>query len=371
MVHDRTRELKQLALYDRLTGLPNRAHLLERLVVAIKRMHNSDPQKCGLLFLDFDRFKIVNDSLGHEIGDELLIQIARRIEGVLASEKIHGREAFAARLGGDEFVVLVENSLSGDDDAIAMAETLLKVLSVPYGLSGHELHCTASIGITTSDIGYDRSHDMLRDADTAMYRAKIAGKGRYVVFNRKMHEEAVHRLTFEGELRHAIERHELRLMYQPIYHMQSALIKGFEALVRWDHPTRGTVSPVDFIALAEETGFILPVGKWVLDEACRQLGLWRQADPAFADTTISVNVSRRQLADESLIGSVGAALRAHNLPAQVLNLEITESVVMDKELDARSVLAGLRKLGVGLHLDDFGTGYSSLNCLHTMPLTCL
>jgi diguanylate cyclase len=371
MVHERTRELKQIAMVDRLTGLPNRAHLLERLAAAIHRSNGPEAGQYGLLFLDFDRFKIVNDSLGHEIGDELLIEIARRIEGVLAAETLRGQDGFAARLGGDEFVVLLDINKGGDPAARAAGEAILDALAAPYRLAGHEMHCSASIGITTSSVGYERPHDMLRDADTAMYRAKLAGKGRCVVFDQQMHDEAVHRLTFESELRRAIERKELRLLYQPIYHVQSSLIVGFEALVRWEHPQRGMISPLEFIAIAEETGFIVPLGQWVLHEACRQMAEWRKADAAFANIRVNVNVSRRQLGDDGMIHSVEEALRLNDLPAGALNLEITESVVMDRALGSPAILAGLRKLGVGLHLDDFGTGYSSLNCLHTMPLTCL
>ena len=370
MVHDRTMELKRIALYDRLTGLPNRAHLLEQLAGAIRRSQAPQPVQCALMFMDLDRFKVVNDSLGHEVGDGLLIQVGRRIEEVVAGEKARGHKVFAARLGGDEFVVLLENSHEVSE-ACAIAESLLTALAVPFEVGGHELHCSASIGITTSDIGYARSHDIMRDADTAMYRAKLAGKSRFVVFDQKMHEEAVHRLTFENELRRAIERHELRLVYQPIYHVQSSKIVGFEALVRWHHPERGIVSPADFIALAEETYFILELGQWVLNESCRQLAQWRQADPAFANIKMSINVSRRQLADSMLAKTVEDTLKAHALPPQAINLEITESVFMDHTVDTINILNGLRKLGVGLHLDDFGTGYSSLNCLHIMPLTCL
>jgi diguanylate cyclase len=369
MVHDRTRELKHLAMHDRLTGLPNRAQITEKLAQAIERSKGPERVKSALMFLDFDRFKIINDSLGHEIGDRLLVQIAERLQRVLASDRVNGREGMAARLGGDEFVVLLEK-IGGEEDVKEVVERLLKTLAVPYVFKGHEVQSTASIGITTTDFEYARPDEMLRDADTAMYRAKAAGKAQYVIFDKSMHEEAMSRLTLESDLRRALERQDLRLVYQPIYSIQTGKIVGFESLVRWQHPSRGVVGPVSFISLAEETGFIVPLGLWVLREACRQICEWRKRGIA-ADLMVNVNVSRRQLSEPSFVEDVRGILREFQIPKGTINLEITESMVMDGTEHTRSVLLKLRELGLGLHMDDFGTGYSSLKCLHALPLNCL
>ncbi len=322
------------------------------------------------MFLDFDRFKIINDSLGHEVGDKLLVQIAHRLQRVLATDRVHGREGIAARLGGDEFVILLEK-INGETDAQEVVESVQRALAVPYAFKGHEVHSTASIGITTTDFAYERPEDMLRDADAAMYRAKAAGKAQYAFFDKSMHEEAMSRLTLENDLRRAIEQNDMRLMYQPILSVQTNRIVGFESLVRWQHPKRGLIGPLSFIALAEETGFIVPLGLWVLEEACRQLKEWHALGGAAAEITINVNVSRRQLADVGFVKSVRDVLQRHDVPKGKLNLEITESMIMDNPTQTRKVLHELRDLGLGLHMDDFGTGYSSLHCLHVMPLSCL
>jgi len=369
MVHDRTRELKYQAMHDRLTGLPNRMQLQEKLAEAIARAKGAEPVRSALMFLDFDRFKIINDSLGHEIGDRLLVQIAQRLQRTLASDRVNGHEGMAARLGGDEFVILLEK-VKEEADVVEVVDRLLRALAVPYVFKGHEVHSTASIGITTTDFDYTRPDEMLRDADTAMYRAKANGKAQYVIFDKSMHEEAMSRLTLESDLRRAIERDDLRLVYQPIYSVQTGRIVGFESLVRWHHPKRGLVGPISFIALAEETGFIVPLGMWVLNEACRQISEWRKLDEA-KDITINVNVSRRQLAEPTFIEDVRKVLEHFQVPPGTLNLEITESMIMDDAEHTRKVLHKLRDLGVGLHMDDFGTGYSSLKCLHAMPLNCL
>ncbi|MGN6368261.1 MAG: GGDEF/EAL domain-containing response regulator [Phycisphaerae bacterium] len=369
MVHDRTRELKHLAMHDRLTGLPNRAQIQEKLARAIERAKGPSPVKSALMFLDFDRFKIINDSLGHEIGDRLLVQIAERLQRVMASDRINGREGMAARLGGDEFVVLLE-CIRGDEDVKEVVERLLKTLAVPYVFKGHEVQSTASIGITTTDFGYERPDEMLRDADTAMYCAKAAGKAQYVQFNKSMHEQAMSRLTLESDLRRALERKDLRLVYQPIYSVHNGKVIGFESLVRWQHPSRGLVGPVSFISLAEETGFIVPLGSWVLREACRQICEWQKKGIG-RDLTVNVNVSRRQLTEPSFVEEVRGILQEYEIAPGTINLEITESMIMDGADHTRAVLLKLRDLGLGLHMDDFGTGYSSLKCLHALPLNCL
>ncbi|HUO07122.1 MAG TPA: EAL domain-containing protein [Phycisphaerae bacterium] len=370
MVHDRTRELKHLAMNDRLTGLPNRMQIQERLAAAIARAKGPNPVRSALMFLDFDRFKIVNDSLGHEIGDRLLVQIAERLKRVLAGCRINGHEAMAARLGGDEFVILLEKA-GNDWEIKEFVERLLRTLAVPYVFKGHQVQSTASIGVTTTDFGYERPEEMLRDADSAMYSAKAAGKGRYVIFDKSMQEQAMSRLTLESDLHRAVERNDLRPVYQPIYSVQTGRIVGFESLVCWKHSTRGIVGPISLISLAEKTEFIVPLGFWVLREACRQISRWRKLGSVAKDISVSVNVSRRQLAEPCFVSNVRGILDEFQIPGSAINLEFTESMVMDNAEHTRAVLLQLRALGLGLHMDDFGTGYCTLKCLHALPLNCL
>jgi predicted signal transduction protein with EAL and GGDEF domain len=386
MVQQRTRELTELALHDRLTGLPNRMLLNDRLTQAVQR-HQRDPANhhFAVLFLDFDRFKIVNDSLGHEMGDRLLVEIGKRLSDSLrttdtiapgsapaaaAAAAIDNRST-AARLGGDEFVILLDG-LAATSAAARIAERLLKTLGEPYQLKGHEVSSTASIGITTSDIDYACAGDVLRDADTAMYHAKAAGRARFVIFDRKMHEEVMARLALENDLRHALERGEMLLHYQPVMSLATGRIEGMEALLRWRHPARGLVPPADFIGCVEETGMILGIGAWVLQQACRQLRQWQLRFGAqIPDFFMSVNVSARQLSTPGLVAQVSQILRETQVPPQTLALEITESVMIRDAENAVRVMRELRALGVRLQMDDFGTGYSSLSCLHQFPLNCL
>jgi diguanylate cyclase (GGDEF)-like protein len=380
MVQQRTRELTELALHDRLTGLPNRMLLNDRLTQAVQR-HQRDTANhhFAVLFLDFDRFKIVNDSLGHEMGDRLLVEIGKRLSDSLRSTDTVAPTApvaadsgsTAARLGGDEFVILLDG-LAATADAARIAERLLKTLGEPYQLKGHEVSSTASIGITTSDIPYESAAEVLRDADTAMYHAKAAGKARFVIFDRKMHEEVMARLALENDLRRALERGEMFLHYQPVMSLATGRIEGMEALLRWRHPARGVVPPGDFIGCVEETGMILGIGAWVLQQACRQLRAWQMRFGAqIPDFFMSVNVSARQLSTPGLVGQVSQILRETGVPPQTLALEITESVMIRDAENAVRVMRELRELGVRLQMDDFGTGYSSLSCLHQFPLNCL
>ena len=352
---------RHAAFHDSLTGLPNRALLTDHLQLSIDRSKLNNGHLFALLFLDLDRFKNINDSLGHVAGDQLLIAIARRLEECLRPTDT------AARLGGDEFAILLDG-LEDYSHAIQVAERAQKELTRPFNLNGHEVYTTASIGITLCSTGYEQPESILRDADTAMYRAKEKGKARHEVFDLVMHAKAVTRLQLENDLRRAVERQEFQLHYQPIVSLATAKIVGFESLVRWQHPQRGMVSPLDFISIAEETGLIVELGLWVLREACRQTREWQQKDPSLM---ISVNLSGKQFTQPDLIDQIKRILDETNLDPRSLKLEITESVVMENADTASSMLMQLRALGIQSSIDDFGTGYSSLSYLHRFPVNTL
>ncbi len=356
------------AFHDALTGLPNRAMFIDRLKVAIARFERHKERQFAVFFIDLDRFKLVNDSLGHLNGDNLLVEVARRLKGVLRSSDI------VARLGGDEFMVLVED-LHDPNDAFLLARQIQDVLSQPFEIGGHELFISASIGIALSGTGYTRPEAMMRDADTAMYRAKAAGKARSEIFDKEMHTQGVKRLQLETELRRAIQRDEFTIRYQPIINLETSQIAGFEALVRWQHPERGLLAPGEFISVAEETGMIVQIGQWVLRESCRQMQVWetrrRLHDPDNLPLTMSVNLSCKQFLQPDLVEQVEAALSEAGLPASCLKLEITESHIMENPDSAIAMMNRLRALGVEFSLDDFGTGYSSLDHLHRLPVSYL
>ncbi len=354
-------ELVQGALHDPLTGLPNRLLFMERLGHAILRARRRDNPQFAVLFLDLDRFKVVNDSLGHHVGDELLVTIAKRLEACLRTEDT------VARLGGDEFAILLE-SIIDVTDATRVAERIRQELTAPVNLSGYEVFTSASIGIALSSISYDRPEYLLRNADMAMYRAKASGLAHYEVFDRKMHAEALSRLQMETDLRQAVERSEFHLHYQPIVALESGTIMGFEALLRWNHPAQGPVSPLDFISLAEETGLILPIGRWVLEEACRQVQAWQSRSPRGQPLSVGVNLSVKQFSQPDLVDQVRSVLRETGLDPHALKLEITESVIVDNADFATHMLEELKSLGVHVFMDDFGTGYSSLSYMHRLPL---
>ncbi len=357
-------QLLKDAFYDSLTGLPNRALFMDRLGVAIARNHRHPEQHFAVLFLDLDRFKNVNDSLGHAIGDQLLCAVAERLSPLLREGDT------VARLGGDEFAVLLEDIPDGHKPTL-VADRIQRAFSVPFVLQEHEVFTSASLGIALSETGYDRPEEVLRDADIAMYRAKSNGKAQYAVFDREMHARAVAVLTLENDLRRALERREFVLFYQPIVDLGSGRISAFEALVRWLHPQRGLLHPRDFIPTAEETGLIVQIGRYVLHEACRQLVHWQRDFPSFQSLAISVNLSGREFLQSNLVDHIAAILADTGLSPRRLRLELTESTLMADRRPVPERLLQLRELQIELHIDDFGTGYSSLNYLQQLPADVL
>jgi diguanylate cyclase (GGDEF)-like protein len=346
----------QHARRDPVTGLPNRVYFLERLEQALTR-----GVRAHVLFLDLDRFKLVNDTLGHSAGDDLLRQVGTRLREVIETDNC------LARFGGDEYAVLIEDGAA--EDVRALATTMLAAVEAPYLVRGEEVTVGASIGIAVNQDGA-LAGDLLRDADTAMYRAKHAGGGRYVAFEKSMHTSLVRRASLETDLRHAVERDELFLMYQPILDLQTGRVHTAEALVRWKHPTRGTISPTEFIPLAEETGLIVAIGRRVLALACEHASLWTAPDTT-GPPGVSVNLSTRQLMDPDLVADVTQILAATGLAPSRLLLEITESAFVNDATSALERLQQIRDLGVRLAIDDFGTGYSSLSYLRSFPVDIL
>ena len=355
--------LQHDAFHDALTGLPNRALFKDRLGMAIERTRRRPGGNFAVLFLDFDRFKVVNDSLGHAAGDALLVALGERLRGcVRPSDTV-------ARLGGDEFVVLLEDV--GPDAALETAERLREVLRRPFLLEGRSVPITGSTGVVASGAGYAHPDEVLRDADIAMYRAKALGRGRVQVFTPDLRERAVSRLAFESDLRAAARRGELEVHYQPIVATQTERPVGFEALVRWRHPVMGLIGPQEFIPVAEELGIVADIDRWVLREACAQVLRWQQAFPTRPPLTLNVNVSGQGFARPGLAEEVAGVLRETGFDPCCLKLELTESVLLEGSGAVSATLAQLGSLGVHLHLDDFGTGYSSLAYLQTFPLDVL
>ncbi|HET6866263.1 MAG TPA: EAL domain-containing protein, partial [Solirubrobacteraceae bacterium] len=353
--------IRERAVHDPLTGLPNRVLFVDRLEHALARLGRQD-SLAAILFLDLDHFKLVNDSLGHHVGDELLTAAAPRLRQALRSSDT------VARFGGDEFGILLED-IASERDAIETAERIAAIFARPFVLSGSEHFVTTSIGIALAR-GGERADELIRDADAAMYRAKDRGRARYEVFDEGMRGRAIERLRVENDLRRAIERGELRLEYQPVVSLSNFSIVGVEALLRWRHPQRGEVPPSEFIPIAEENGLIEPIGRWVLEHACRQAAQWYRARPDAAPLTMSVNLSAVQVR-RSLPDVVRSVLRSTGLDPACLSLEITETVMVRDAEGLGEVLQALKALGVRLVLDDFGTGYSSLSYLTRLPLDVL
>jgi diguanylate cyclase len=383
MVAERTLDLRRAALHDKLTGLPNRACFYERIETMLRRSKADPSYQFSVLFIDFDRFKVVNDSLGHEVGDKLLIAIADRlylgvhgpVQAAVRStagksfdvEGSDGSGHMCARLGGDEFVIALDG-LHTEEQIRPMVQRIMEIMARPYCINGHEIQSTASIGVSTTVISPQNREELLRDADTAMYRAKSAGRNRWIMFDPHMHDEAVCRMSLEGDLRRAILADELILHYQPIVNVESGRLTGFESLVRWHHPTRGVLRPDQFIQVAEETGLIIPLTNKLINQACAQLAEWSNAGPVASRLSVNVNLSQRQMSDPALTGIVANALKSHGVGPDRLQLEITETSIMDDPDRALGVIQSLRTLGIRLYMDDFGSGHSSLNCLHRFPL---
>lgn len=348
--------LRHEAFYDLLTDLPNRALFMDRLEQAIIRSQRYQDEHFAVLFMDIDQFKLINDSLGHSVGDDLLKVVAEQLEKCLRATDT------VARLGGDEFVMLL-NNIHHIDEAIQVAERILKAIGNPVVLSGHQVVISTSIGILFSDPGYDSPMAYLRDADIAMYWAKSQGKARYEIFTASMRESVIYRMGMETDLRQAIEAGQIQVYYQPIVSLQSGQVISFEALLRWTHPLLGPVSPARFIEVAEETGLIHSLGQLVLREACRQTAAWQREFPLETPLMVNINISRRQFIQKDLVERISAILEECGLAADALNLEITESVIMQDMRATDRMLNQLKQLGVHIEMDDFGSGYSSLNHL--------
>jgi PAS domain S-box-containing protein len=376
LVHD--------AFHDPLTNMPNRALFLDRLEKTVARAKRHEDYKFAVLFIDIDRFKIVNDSLGHHAGDELIIQFSKRILHSLRLEDVISRpttphspadewntkDDTLARLGGDEFTVLLDD-LRSPTDSIRVASRIQQSLVEPFVIAGQEVFTTASIGIAASSQSYASAADVLRDADIAMYRAKAQGKARCEVFDQATHDQAVGRLKLETDLRRALEREEFRVYYQPIVSLTSGKIAGFEALVRWERPGVGIVCPEEFISVVEEMGLIVFIGNWVLRKACDQAHRWHLANPGERLLTMSVNVSGRQFKQPDIVEQVEKIVRETQVDPAAIKLEVTETVTMDNAERTIRIVNGLKNLGVRLSIDDFGTGYSSLSYLRRFPIHTL
>lgn len=354
-------ELRRLALQDPLTRLANRALFRDHVERALAHQRRT-PVCHAVLFLDLDRFKTVNDSLGHAAGDELLTIVAERLTSRLRPGDV------AARLGGDEFAVLLENTST--NDALAVAQRVIDVLTLPFTVQGRDVSLSASVGVAFSD-AVESAEAFLRNADVAMYRAKAAGRGRHEVFRAEMHHDALRRLNLEAGLRRAVDDDQLALHYQPVVGLATGRVAGMEVLVRWRHPHGGLIPPGEFIPVAEETGLIRPIGRFVLRTACRQAELWRRAMPGRPPLSLCVNASVRQIEDDAFYDEVRAALADTGFPAEALTLEITESLFMSDFEETITRLCRLKSLGLRLAVDDFGTGYSSLNYLRTLPIDIL
>ena len=357
-------QLNQIAFHDGLTGLPNRGRFHTLLAQALAASKVEPGRHFAVMFLDFDRFKLINDSMGHSAGDEFLVQVSRRIQDSVRPGDV------VARLGGDEFAVLAHD-VAEVDQATSLAERLQAVLKKPLQISGVNVTTSASIGITFSALGYSRPEEMLRDADIAMYRAKTSGKARHALFDAALHTQLSQRVQLEADLRHAIATGQLAVAYQPLFRLDTGTLTGFEALARWDHPVLGPISPGTFIPIAEECGLIVELTDFMLTRSCAQLRAWQLRDERLRDLRVQVNVSSNDLAHAGLAARVERALHAAGVEPRRLTLELTENILMQRVEGSIATLQGLRQLGVGLAIDDFGTGYSSLSYLSRLPIDVL
>jgi len=380
--HRRTSEnrLHHAATHDPLTGLPNRHYLKEILEARFVDEALGRRQCDALIFLDIDDFKHINDSLGHVVGDQLLVAVGQRLHARLQTFRaeangstvsdLEGPQHFVARMGGDEFVVFLSD-LCEEALAVDFAEAVCDDLGVPYSICGQELHLGCSLGVAFKSPATATHEELMGNADLAMYRAKLDGKRRVAVFDQEMRQSVLKRLEMENALRVIVKNDELRLEYQPIIDMQSGQIVSMESLARWHHPQRGLISPADFISVAEETGQMNAIGRWVLEEACSALNVLNRTRAPEAAISVSINVSKRQLVDEAFVSMLQQVLGEQNLPGNLLNLEFTEALIIDNCDEMVRRLEEIRALGVGLHLDNFGTGYCSLSCFHRFPVDVL
>ncbi|GAA4457715.1 bifunctional diguanylate cyclase/phosphodiesterase [Novipirellula rosea] len=366
-------ELQHAATHDSLTNLPNRTHLKQMLESRFANRSFCAGNCDALIFLDLDNFKIINDSLGHAVGDELLVAIGERlqaaVDAVSRSSETQTKN-LVARLGGDEFVIFLGN-VASEEVATEFAEQIRTDLIGRYTVSGHELTLGTSLGIAFSNDSVTTPEELMRNADLAMYRAKFSGKQCLAVFDHAMHESVLKRLELEEALRTVLKDGGLRLVYQPIFDIETGVIVGLESLVRWDHATKGLISPAEFVPVAEEIGLIVPIGRWILEEACRTIHRLNEARGDGPPISIGVNVSKRQLADANFVDLLKDVLETENVSPNQLNLEITESMIMDSPEQIVDCLSEIRNLGIRLHMDDFGTGHSSLSCLHRFPIDVL
>jgi diguanylate cyclase (GGDEF)-like protein len=376
-VVDRKRGEAQLvynATHDALTHLPNRRHFLDRLDDVLERRRREADTRFAVLFVDLDHFKVVNDSLGHQAGDALIVSFAQRIGAALRCSAVltgsSTAKAMLARLGGDEFVILLEG-IADAADALAIADLIQQQLEQPFGIEGQEVYASASVGVVADSADGDTAVDILRNADLALYRAKALGKSQHALFDHSMHMDAMQRLTLESELRAALRKQEFVLHYQPIVSLNNSKIMGFEALVRWNKNGTQLVYPGDFIQVAEDTGMILPLGLWVLETACRTMHRLHQTHPQNTQPYVSINLSVRQFTQPDLVPQVAGIIRKTGIDPGSVRLEITESVAMLEGSRAERILSDLKAIGVRLAIDDFGTGYSSLSRLHDYPLEVL
>ena len=359
--HRLEQKLRHDALHDSLTGLPNRSLFMERTKKCLTHTINNPDQQFAILFIDLDRFKIINDSLGHLTGDQLLVACAKRLNCCVAAPNT------LARLGGDEFTILLEQ-ISNPHDAIVVAEAILEKFAIPFEISNRSLMITASIGIVIGTDQYHQEINLLRDADTALYKAKELGKARYEIFNQQMYVQAMHRLELENELREGISQWQLVLYYQPLISLHNGKLSGFEALVRWQHPRRGFISPGEFIPLAEETGLIIALGKWVMYEACTQLKIWQNKLPEANSLTMSINVTGDELRHPDFLSSIDYIIAQTEVNSHCLKLEMTESMLIENSEQIIAVLEAIKNRNIQLSIDDFGTGYSSLSYLPQFPV---
>jgi diguanylate cyclase (GGDEF)-like protein/PAS domain S-box-containing protein len=358
------RQLRHQAFHDALTGLPNRVLFMEHLSMSMKRGRRREEYLFAVLYLDIDRFKLVNDGLGHGIGDKLLVAFSRKLRAQLRDIDI------LARLGGDEFVILLED-IDNSDYAMRVADRLQEALRVPFEIEGHIVFAPASFGIVVHTKDYERPEEIIRDADVAMYHAKEQGRASFKVFDRKLHEKALKNLQLETDLRRAIDKHEFEVHYQPIVALERGNIIGLEALIRWLHPQQGLIYPDAFIPMAEDTGLILPIGRWVLQQACSDLRRWQDQLGGNMPLFISVNISSKQFLRPTIVSDIQEILNRTGLRPEQLKLEITETALMDDAEETIRIVRRLRDFGIQIVIDDFGTGYSSMSYLQRLPIDTL